>query len=525
MSNVLTRRQILVASVAHGAVSLAVCLAGPAQARVALAQATSGATAQALLIDGQPFSAEQVVEAAKLLSKRPFVAPLVNDLPDGFATMPLDQFATIRAKPAAVIWSGENRGFTVEPLHRGNVFTTPVSLFLIEDNIVRRVGYETAKFDFGKIAPPQITADIGFSGFRLAFGSERPQEFAIFQGATFFRAIARGQNFGAMARTLIIRPGEARGEEIPSFRAFWIERPTAMASVLVLHGLFDSDSMTGAVRMTLRPGDVSFIDVEVTLFARQNIDHYGLGCAMGTFLSGPQNRRTQDDVRPGVYEISGLQMLTGAHEWIYRPLNNPATLQVSSFMDVDPKGFGLVQRDRDYAAFQDDEQRFEVRPSVWVQPLGDWGDGSVQLMEIPSESEVNDNAITYWRPKKPLTAGSEISFAYRQAWCWYPPESLPLASVTRIRQGRGTQGRRRRYFVDFSGEQLADPSIVTAAQAVISATPGSIQNLRLWPYPERKTMRVAFELEPGTENVSEMRLVLQSGGRAISETWLNRWTP
>lgn len=525
MSSVLSRRQVLVASAAQGALSISACLAGPALARVTATQAAGSAAAQSILVDGQPFTAESVIETAKLLSKRPFAASPVNDLPEGFGTLPLDQFATIRAKPGAVIWSGENRGFTVEPLHRGSVFAAQVSLFVIEDNVTRRVGYEAAKFDFGRIAPPQITTDIGFSGFRLAFGSERSQEFAIFQGATFYRALARGQNFGALARTLIIRPGETRGEEIPSFRAFWIERPTALASVLVLHGLFDSESVTGAVRMTLRPGDVSFIDVEMTLFTRQNLDHYGLGCAMGTFLSGPQNRRTLDDVRPGVYEISGLQMLSGAHEWIYRPLNNPVTLQVSSFMDNNPKGFGLVQRDRDYAAFQDDEQRFEARPSIWVQPLGDWGEGSVQLMEIPSESEVNDNAIAYWRPKQGLPAGSEASFAFRQAWCWYPPESLPLASVTRIRQGRGTQGRRRRYFVDFSGDHLADMSIVTAAQAIISATPGSIQNLRLWPYPERKTMRVAFEFEPGNENVSELRLVLQSGGQAISETWLNRWTP
>lgn len=478
-----------------------------------------------MLADGQSFSPDHVVEAAKALARRPFVPVVTSDLPDGLAAMPMEQFSTIRARPSAVIWAGENRGFTIEPLHRGNVYTAPVRLFTVEDGIVRRVGYEAARFDFGRLTPPVVTTDLGFSGFRISAGTERTEALAVFQGATFFRAMGYGQNFGAVARALIVRPGETRGEEIPVFRAFWIERPPTLSGVLVLHGLFDSESVSGAVRMTLRPGDVTFNDVEMTLFARQNLDHYGFGCAMGTFLSGPQNRRTLDDVRPAVHEISGLQMLTGAGEWIYRPLNNPSTLQVSSFIDSNPKGFGLVQRDRDYAAFQDDEQHFELRPSLWVQPLGDWGDGSVQLMEIPSDSEVNDNAIAYWRPKQPMAAGSEVSLAYRQAWCWYPPEQLQLASASRIRQGRGSQGRRRRFFVDFSGNQLADPSTITALQAVISATPGAIHNLRLWPYPERKTVRVSFEVDPGTENYSEMRLVLQAGGQAVSETWLNRWTP
>lgn len=518
----ISRRLFLAGSAARAAAGATASFAATA----ARAQAPTAAAniAQSSLIDGQTFSPDLVADAAKILARKPFAPRPVNDLPENFASLSLDQLGSIRAQPHAVIWAEENRGFTIEPLHRGGVFSGPVQLFRVEDNIVRRVTYDPAQFNFGKLAPPQ-GSDLGFSGFRVAFGHERPREVGVFQGATFFKVVGRAQNFGAMARALIIRPGETRGEDIPFFRSFWIERPSSMASVLVLHGLLDSESATGAVRMTLRPGDVSFVDVEITLFARQNLDHFGLGCATGTFLFGPQNRRNSDDIRPAAYEVSGLQMLTGAAEWIYRPLNNPATLQVSSFMDGNPKGFGLVQRDRDYAAFQDDEQHFELRPSLWMQPLGDWGEGSVQLMEIPSDSEVNDNAICYWRPRQPLAAGSEAYFAYRQAWCWYPPENLPLASVTRIRQGRGSQGRRRRYSVDFSGDLLADPSNVTAVQAAISANPGMIDQLRLWPYPERKTLRVAFELDPGAENVSEMRLTLQAGGRALSETWLNRWTP
>ena len=149
-------------------------------------------------------------------------------------------------------------------------------------------------------------------------------------------------------------------------------------------------------------------------------------------------------------------MLNGQGEWLWRPLSNPETLQISAFVDKAPRGFGLLQRDRAFEAFQDDEQRFERRPSLWIEPLGDWGQGSVQLIEIPSDAEINDNILAYWRPKAPMAAGSEVAFAYRQYWCWSPPERPPLATVTATRVGRGSVGRRRRFFVDFTGDALGE---------------------------------------------------------------------
>ena len=159
-----------------------------------------------------------------------------------------------------------------------------------------------------------------------------------------------------------------------------------------------------------------------------------------------------------------------------------------------------------------------------MEPLGEWGQGSVQLIEIPSDSEQNDNIIAYWRPRAALAANSETTVAYRQAWCWIPPERPPLAIATRTRQGRGSQGRRRRFIVDFVGDRLADAALVTSIRAEIGVQPGAIQNLRLWPYPERKLMRVGFEVDPGSESLAEIRLLLKSGDQPISETWLDRWT-
>lgn len=474
--------------------------------------------------DGQRFSAMMVPEMARALAKRP-MAPNPTDLPDGLGALSLEAIGSIRLQASNWIWASEQRGFAVEPLHRGGIFNNQVQLFVVDDGISRRVGFDKSRFDYGRTPVPATTNDLGFSGFRLHFGNDRLQEAAVFQGATFFKAMAKGQMMGSMARTLVLRPGEQRGEEVPFFRGFWIERPGPAATTLTIHALIDSESATAAVRMTLRPGDITINDVEMTVFARVQLDNVGFGGMMGNFLFAPQRRRVFDDVRPAVHEVSGLQMRTGAEEWVYRPVNNPEQLQISAFIDQNPRGFGLVQRERDYGAFQDDDQRFELRPSLWVEPLGDWGAGTVQLLEVPTDSEINDNIIAHWRPRQPLAAGSETTVAYRQFWCWQPPEPAPVAIARLTRQGRGSGGRRRRFFVDFAGEMLADPALAQSVKVVLSATPGSIQNMRLVHYPERRTMRVAFELDPGTESSCELRLQLDVAGKPISETWLNRWTP
>jgi periplasmic glucans biosynthesis protein len=255
-----------------------------------------------------------------------------------------------------------------------------------------------------------------------------------------------------------------------------------------------------------------------------NLEHVGLGGIGSTYFYGLNDRRNADDIRPAVYESSGLQMLNGQGEWLWRPLHNPEALQISAFVDSSPRGFGLLQRDRAYEFFQDDDQRFERRPSLWIEPLGDWSQGSVQLLEIPTDAEINDNILAYWRPKAPMLANTEVAFAYRQYWCWVPPERPPLATTSATRVGRGGTGRRRRFAVDFSTEALGD-NLPADLKSVLTVSPGTFQNLKNWVYPERKTVRVAFELDPGNENACEMRLILEAGGKPISETWLYRWTP
>lgn len=502
---------------------LGASVAGVAYASSAGAQ-TPPAIIQTTLGEGQRFDPATVMNLARQLSRKAYVPP-PNDLPDVFSNLNYDQYVAIKSQRQP-IWNADGRGIAVEPLHRGFVFSNAIDLFLVEDGVVRRVTYDPAQFDYGRLALPANLGDVGFSGFRLVAnsGDGKPFDFAIIQGATFFRAIARGQNFGAIARALTLKPADPKGEEFPVFRAFWLERPAIGSNSITVHGVLDSESTSGAIRMTFRPGDMTIVDVETTLFPRVTIDHVGLGGIASTYFYGPNDRSNVDDIRPSVYESSGLQMLNGKGEWLWRPLQNPNTLQISAFVDQAPKGFGLLQRDRLFEVFQDDDQRFDRRPSLWIEPLGEWDQGSVQLLEIPTDAEINDNILTYWRPKAPMTAGSEVSFAYRQYWCWTPPERPPLATVVTTRVGRGSGGRRRRFAVEFSTEALGEnpPQDV---KSVLTVGPGSFHNLRLWSYPERKAVRVGFELDPGNENACEMRLILEAGGKPISETWLYRWTP
>ena len=475
-----------------------------------------------------PFEWGTVVDLARAMSKRPYKAPS-TDLPDPFGNLIYEQYVGIRNLPGTAVWASDNVGFAIEPLHRGFIFTTPVQINLVQDGQVSRLAYRTSDFDFGGLKVPADLKDIGFSGFRIVQTNEGSStELAIFQGASFFRALARNQTYGVTARALAVRTADPKGEEFPTFRSFWIEKPSLATNALVIYALLESESITGAYRFTFRGGDATISDTECTLFPRVNVDNVGLGCMTATYVAGPLDRRRSDDIRPNIFDFNGLQMLNGRNEWLWRPVSNRETLQISAFQDENPHGFGFLQRDRDFGRFLDDDHHWERRPSLWIEPIGDWGPGSVNLVEIPSDSEVNQNMIAYWRPRNGLAAGSEVSFAYRQFWCWSPPDRPDLATVSVSRAGRpggpGANSRRRRFLVEFSGDTFADVQKSQDITANLWAAPGNILGMRSFLSPDRKTYRVHFDVEAGSDTLMEMRLILEMQGKPISETWLYRWT-
>jgi glucans biosynthesis protein len=470
-----------------------------------------------------PFAADTVMKMAVELASKPFKGPDAPPLPSTFSSLTFEQYAAIRRVPSTAIWSDQKLGFSLEPLHRGFVYTTPIGINIVENGMAEKVNYDASNFDFGALKPPAALGDIGFSGLRILKSLDQGfEDVAIFQGATFYRARAHAQPFGLTARGLAIRTGDDPGEEFPLFREFWIEKPNPAANTLTVQALLDSSSVTGAFRFTLRPADTTIIDTEMTLIARSAVDRLGLGAMASAYLFSPLDHRRPDDVRAGAYESTGLQILTGKGEWLWRPVSNRETLQISAFTDVNPRGFGLLQRSRSFDAFYDDETHWEQKPSLWIEPIGDWAEGDLRLLEIPADSEANENVIAQWRPKTGMNAGTSLSIAFRQFWCWSPPSKPPLASCVSSR--RGKSGNHQRFAVEMAGDIFADPAKAAAATADVQAAPGKIAFVWVFPYKDRHSVRVVFDLDPGSETSSELRLTLKVDNQPASETWLYRWT-
>jgi glucans biosynthesis protein len=470
-----------------------------------------------------PFTPDSVIREASELAKAAY-KPLKADLPDPFPSLTFEQYAAIRRHPGTAIWEDGVSPFTLEPLHRGSLFSNPVDIYVVEASMARKLPYVSSVFDFGKLDVPKTLPDIGFSGVRILKGGAAGAgtDVAIFQGASFFRSLARGQTYGLGARGLSIHAGDPQGEEFPYFRTLWIEKPSLAEDALVVHALLDSASLTGAFRFTIRAGEATIIDTELTLFARVAVDHLGLGTMAGTYLFGPLDHLHPDDVRESVRDVGGLQMLNGSGEWIWRPIANRATLQISGFADQNPRGFGMLQRNREFDVYADDISHWELRPSLWIEPIGDWGEGEVQLLEIPTDSEANENVIALWRPKGGIAVGGSVSFAYRQFWCWTPPARPELATATTSRMGK--IDKRLRFIVEFVCDAFADPKRAAEVNAVIEASPGQVVSSRLFPSAARKSIRVMFDVDPGSSTYSELRVVLKAADKPQSETWLYRWT-
>ncbi len=342
----------------------------------------------------------------------------------------------------------------------------------------------------------------------------------MFQGASYFRAVGQHLLYGLSARGLAINTAEPSGEEFPTFTHFWIERPAPRASSIVIDALLESDSTTGAYRFTVKPGVETVMDVELTLFPRADMHVVGIAPLTSMFLFDETNRGRLDDYRPEVHDSDGLQITSKTGEHIFRQLANPIKLQVSTFTAQPPQGFGLVQRSREQRDYQDLENLYERRPSAWVEPEGDWGAGAVELVEIPSGRESNDNIVAFWRPAQTLVAGHPVQFAYRLTWLAEPALPKALGKVVATRAGASLDGKRRVFILDFVGAGENTDGL----RLELGASAGRISNATLVSNNALQGLRASFEIDPKDAELIELRLRIMRGDQPVSETWLYRWT-
>lgn len=471
-----------------------------------------------------PFNRETVRKLARERAAKPFVAADTK-LPDVFANADYDAYRTIRFDPAQALWHGTGLPFEAQFFHRGWLYKERVDIYEVADGVARPIEYRPNMFTFGaKLQGAQ--EDLGFAGFRLHAPINRPDyydEVCVFLGASYFRAVARNEGYGLSSRGLSIKTGDPAGEEFPAFRSFWLERPQKGTNSIVVHALLDSQSCSGALRFTIRPGDDTVMDMETSLYPRVDLHEAGVGNATSMFYFGGGRRDGFDDWRRAVHDSDGLMILTGRGEQVWRPLANPHRLQISTFGDSSPRGFGLVQRKRRLTDYDDLEAHYERRPSLWVEPIGDWGEGQVQLLEIPTKDEVHDNIAAFWRPKAVLGAKSEISYTCRLHWIDLPPVSTKLAQFTDFRTGAGTAPNSRVFVLDCAGEALKSLAADQPPKFSVSADKGKIVNPVAFAAPELGGWRLSFELQPDGD-VVELRALLLNGDTPVTETWLYRWT-
>ena len=399
----LPRRSMLVGTlVAGGAAStLAGLLAHPAMA----------ADPSARPPHPQPgaFDGSTVRRLAQELARHPYQSPDTR-LPKAIDALSFDQYRGIRYQKSRALWQGLNLPFKVEFLPRGFLYRPRIDIFEVVAGKAERVPYDPDLFGYDDPSI-RVTEDLGFSGFRIHAPLNRPDyfdELCVFQGASYFRAVAKGQAYGLSARGFANGTGSNRGEEFPLFTAFWLERPQPGSPSVVVHALLDSPGLAGAFRFSIRPGDETVFDVESTLYPRHDLHESGVAPLTGMFYFDANDRSRVDDWRPAAHDSEGLSVWTGHGDQLWRPLVNPRDLQFSAFSSSSPHGFGLMQRKRSFADFQDLALDYEKRPSLWIEPIGDWGQGATDLVEIPSPNEVNDNIVAFWRPKDKLNGEGRL---------------------------------------------------------------------------------------------------------------------
>ncbi|MBM0107429.1 glucan biosynthesis protein [Steroidobacter sp. S1-65] len=469
------------------------------------------------------FTPATVVELARRTAASAYTPRRLEGNP-ALQQLSYDQYRDIRFKPEMALWRNEQVPFRVELLPAGFLFQTPVKVSMVESGMASDLVGTPNLFALGPhVAKLLANQTLPLSGFRvrtLLNSRSVWDEFMVFQGATYFRAVPRGGQYGISARGLAIRTAHPSGEEFPAFTQFWVERPGANASGIVVHALLDSPSVTGGYRFSIQPGTETVMDVDMTLFPRVDLDNIGLGPLTSMFLFDESERTRIDDFRDEVHDSDGLQVVTASGERLWRPLRNPTDLQVSAFTAEAPRGFGLVQRSRRISDYRDFEAKYELRPSVWIEPTSDWGKGSVDLVEIPTENETNDNIVAFFRPHYVIPAGKPWHGSYRMRWNNMPRLTPSLGRVTATRTGPTIDGKRRIFVIDFFGAGRN----IEGLTLDVGASAGKVSHPVLHRNPLTKGVRASFELDPAGASLVELRLRLLRANRPITETWLYRWT-
>lgn len=483
-----------------------------------------------------PLTFDALSERMRQRAAEPYAAP-ENTLPEVVTNLDYDSHRAIRFRPDHALWRAEPVDFHLQAFYPGWVFTDTTSIFIGRDGQYQRKVFESSDFEYRPPLDPTEFRNIdlpGVAGFRIHAPLERPDyfdELVTFLGASYFRALGMGTRYGLSARGLALNTATDTDEEFPRFTAFYIDEPRPGDESIRLMAEMDSPSVAGAYEFIITPGPRTEMVCAARLYFRNEVARLGIAPLTSMYTFGENDHPNHEDFRPEVHDSDGLLIVRANGERLWRPLKNPDNLALSFFSETSPRAFGLLQRDRDFDSYQDIEARYDLRPSLLVEPLGEWGAGVVELVEIPSRSEANDNIVAFWVPEERPTAGTAMEFRYRMLWGLDVEQIQRDARVTATLAGIGgnaadtdTPQTTRRIAINFSGGTVSNLPEGAEVEPLIDVSPAArLVNSSMSRLPDGG-WRVSLELERVEDRPVELRVKLSMLQRIVSETWLYQWS-
>ncbi|MEK0083520.1 glucan biosynthesis protein [Benzoatithermus flavus] len=488
----------------------------------------------------EPFSFELLIDRARRMAAKEYVPP-PRPAPEVVQRIDYDAHGKLRFKPEYALFGDGPGIYPATFQFLGGFFPKSVRMYAVEGGEAREIRYRPEYFTIrpdspARELPPDANgfAGVWFHESRLEGDWQKREPWATFLGASYFRAIGELGQVGMSARGVALNVASGTPEEFPDFVAHWISPAVNEGDPVILHSLLDGPSICGAYRFKLYRTRSVLMEIEKHLFLRKDIERLGIAPLTSMFWYGEYGREKIADWRPEVHDSDGLAIWNGAGERLWRPLNNPTRIFHTSYLDNNPKGYGLIQRDRNFDHYLDGVG-YDRRPSTWVEPIGDWGKGMVQLVEIPTDDEIHDNIGAYWLSERPTKAGDALAYSYKLHWVdkqpYFPWDQLAHVSATRMGRG-GQPGKPRprgvyKFQVEFLGGKLGELPFGVLPEPVIWVSRGTTSLVLMEAVPDNVPghWRLFFDLTVDGEDPVDMRVFLKQGDKLLSENWIWLFEP